>query len=539
MPNIFKKITPYLPIFFALTLIAGILLGLKLGGVSSYKTNVLKINTNNNNKLTNIINYISEDYVDSVNKNKFVEESITEILKGLDPHSQYITAEDYNIINDPLQGNFEGIGIEFRIVKDTITVIHAIPGGPSEKVGIKGGDRIIKIDDTLVAGVGLASIDAMRMLKGERDTKVNVSIHRRGVDELIDFTIIRDVIPTYSLDASYIINDSIGYIKLNKFSNSTYSEFNNALNDLLEQGISKIILDLRGNVGGYLQAAIRIADEFLSEDKLIVYTKGNSRPKNTALATEKGNFENKELVVLIDEGSASASEVLAGAIQDNDRGTIIGRRSFGKGLVQEQLNFSDGSALRLTVARYYTPTGRCIQKPYNESYEDYLKEYYERFTNGELLNPDSIEFNDSLKYTTPGGKVVYGGGGIMPDIYVPLVKEDNDFYNKLVRRGLIYKFAFDYTDQYRDTLNTFGSYNEFRKKFVIDNTIFDNFLKYVKNKGITGTDKQIRSAEERIKILMKAYIAQNIFNNESFYPIYHQIDDIVQKALEYFSEHQN
>jgi carboxyl-terminal processing protease len=527
-----KKKSIYQPIVFALLLILGVYIGTRIAKVSNFEQSVFSLNSHTYNKLTEIINYIGQDYVDSVNKEELVEKSIVEMLHGLDPHSQYIPADEFNAANDPLQGNFEGIGISFRIVKDTITVIHPIPGGPSEKVGLRAGDRIVKIEDSLVAGVKITNAKAMKKLKGNRGTKVNIGIFRRNQEELLDFTITRDVIPTYSLDIGYMVNDSTGYIKLNKFSATTYQEFSEALADLQNQGMNQLILDLRGNVGGYLRAAIKIADEFLVKDKLIVYTEGNSRPKTYAFATQKGSFENQKLLVLIDEGSASASEILAGAIQDNDRGDILGRRSFGKGLVQEQLSFPDNSALRLTVSRYYTPTGRCIQKPYDDGLDNYYHESIDRFINGEVNNPDSIQFNDSLKFVTPGGKVVYGGGGIMPDIYIPLEKKtDIAFYNKLLRNGIIYQFAFNYTDSQRDKFSNFDTFKSFNRKYSIPNSLFDEFLGYAEKEGFEGSVKEIEASQKDIKILLKAYLAQNLYGDKGFYPIYHQIDEIFLEAV--------
>ncbi|MCK4408022.1 MAG: S41 family peptidase [Bacteroidales bacterium] len=528
-----KRFFIYQPILFALILIIGIYIGSKLASVSSFNNDMFSIKSYKYNKISDIINYIEQDYVDSVNRKKLTEESIIGMLKELDPHSQYIPAEEFNEVNDQLLGNFEGIGIQFRIEKDTITVINTILGGPSEKSGIKAGDRIVKINDTLVAGIKIKNKDAVKKLKGKRGTKVKVSIFRRGVNELINFNIIRDVIPTYSLDIAYMINDSLGYIKLNKFSATTYDEFIKALKDLKQKGMTKLILDLRGNIGGYLQSAIKIADEFLEDKKLIVYTEGNSRPKNFAYATEKGCFEKNELIVLIDEESASASEIIAGAIQDNDRGLIIGRRSFGKGLVQEQLNFPDGSALRLTVARYHTPTGRCIQKSYENGIEDYYMEFYNRYTNGELENADSIHFDDSLKYITPGGKVVYGGGGIMPDIYVPIEKDIKlKYYNQLINKGLIFRYAFEYTDKNRDQLSTYKTFENFNTDFIISDLIFNDFLNFAEENGVKKENKGIEYANERIKILLKAFIGRNLLDDKGFYPIYHKVDKTFQKAVE-------
>lgn len=537
MTKLSKKISFYLPILFSVILIIGIYLGMKLAPSSSGTQNIFTIRQDNYNKISDILNYVSQDYVDSVDRNKLVEEAIDGILNELDPHSSYISAEEFNAVNDPLAGNFEGIGIQFRIIKDTINVIHPIAGGPSIKVGLRAGDRIVNIEDTIVAGVGITNSDAIKKLKGKKGTKVNIDIYRRGVNELLDFTITRDVIPTYSLDFKYMFDDKIGYIKLSKFSATTYDEFSKAMKELLNLGMEKLILDLRGNVGGYLQIAIKLADEFLKEGKLIVYTEGNSRPRNYAYATKTGMFENNEVVVLIDEGSASASEIIAGAIQDNDRGLIIGRRSFGKGLVQEQLNFPDGSALRLTVARYHTPTGRCIQRPYENGFEDYNHDFYYRIVNGEFGNADSIHFDDSLKYTTPKGKIVYGGGGIMPDIYVPLKSDEKDkYFYSLTGKGLIFQFAFDYADKNRKDLNQYKTFDNFNKEFQITNDLFNNLITYAETKGIKENKKTINKSKQKIQILFKAYIGRNIYDNESFYPLYHKIDNGFLKAVEVLSD---
>ncbi|MCF6341298.1 MAG: S41 family peptidase, partial [Bacteroidales bacterium] len=373
----------------------------------------------------------------------------------------------------------------------------------------------------------------IRKLKGKKGTVVNVSIFRRGIPKLIDFSITRDLIPTFSLDVAYMVDDEIGYIKLNKFSATTYNEFDKAVGKLKEQGMHKLILDLRGNPGGFLNAAINIADEFLPDGKLIVYTEGKNRPRSYAYATKKGRLLDETVVVLLDEGSASASEIVAGALQDNDRGIIIGRRSFGKGLVQEQMEFPDGSALRLTIARYHTPTGRCIQKPYaKENFEDYETEAYHRYTNGEMQSADSIHFNDSLKYTTPGGKTVYGGGGIMPDIYVPLLTDSiHTYYNILANRGLIFQFAFDYTDARRESLRRFKTFESFDAGFKMNTKEYNELVAYAKEKGIESTPEKIRVSEEKIKILFKAFVGRNVLEEKGFYPIYHQIDTTFKRAV--------
>ncbi len=535
-----RKITIYLPIIFALILIIGIYAGVKLAPISVYNHNALSFKLDGYNKINDIINYISQDYVDSVSRKDLTEDAITGILENLDPHSQYISANELIRVNEDLMGNFEGIGVQFRIEKDTIMILHTINGGPSDQVGILGGDRIVIIEDSLVAGIGLTDNQAISMLKGPKGSKVNIDIFRRGFPGLLEFKITRDVIPTYSIDISYKVNDTVGYIKLNRFSATTYQEFSEALKEMTLNGINTLILDLRGNTGGYLQASIDIADEFLKDKKLIVYTEGKNRPKSTSFATKKGIFHDGEVYVLIDEGSASASEIVAGAIQDNDRGTIIGRRSFGKGLVQEQLNLPDGSAIRLTVARYHTPTGRCIQRPYDNGSEDYYNDFYKRFTNGELTSVDSIPKNDTLKYFTPEGKVVYGGGGIMPDFYIPVPRDENSgFLNQLLRRGMLYRFAFQFVDKNRKDLMAFVNTDDFIENFKLNNLIYNEFQDYISKNGISLDKNSSPEEINKLKILLKANIGRTLFNDEGFYPVYHQVDDAFQKAMEIISEKQS
>ncbi len=528
-----KNFKIYLPLMLSLVLIAGIYLGSKLTFNESSPNTTFSLSAHKGGKLDHVMRYIMRDYVDEVEGDQLENRAINAILEKLDPHSQYITAADFNEMNDPLLGSFEGIGVSFRIEKDTITVINPLRGGPSERVGIMAGDRIIFIEDTLVAGVEVTNRDAMRQLKGPKGTRVNVKILRRGVKNLIPFTITRDVIPTYSLDIAYMPDENIGYIRLNKFSATTYNEFLAAARKLKSQGMQKLILDLRGNAGGYLKAATDIADEFLMNGQLIVYTEGKNRPKQFAFATQKGLLETEEIVVLLDESSASASEIVAGALQDNDRGTIIGRRSFGKGLVQEQITMSDGSAIRLTVARYFTPTGRSIQKHYDGDFESYHHEPFDRYLNGEMMYEDSIPLADSLKFITPGGKVVYGGGGIMPDIYVPLLSDSSLIYfNKVANRGLLFQFAFDYADKNRPELNQYGNFETFTREFIVDNSLFNEMIDWVNDHGISTTPNEIADSKDHIITLFKAYVARNLYDDEGFYPIYHRIDPIFQKAIE-------
>jgi carboxyl-terminal processing protease len=511
-------------------------LGYKLTPVSTVNQQLFQLNMKRYNKFNDVISYIENEYVDSVNREDLVEEGIVGILDHLDPHSQYITAEEFHEVNDPLLGNFEGIGIQFRIEKDTIIVVQTIPGGPSEKVGLLPGDRIVEVNDSIVAGTGITNREAMRKLKGPRGTRVEVSIYRRGLSDLIDFVITRDIIPTYSMDIAYMAKEDVGYIKLNKFSATTYNEFKEAVDELKGEGMSALILDLRDNAGGYLQAAIDISDEFLEKGKLIVYTEGENQPRETFYATQKGSLENSDIVILIDEGTASASEIVAGALQDNDRGHIVGRRSFGKGLVQRQLDFPDGSALRLTVARYYTPTGRCIQKPYDKKngFEDYYIESYHRYLNGEMENVDSIPLTDSLKYTTPGGKTVYGGGGIMPDHYIAIEKDEElKYYNTLLQNGLVFRFSFEYADNNRQQLQEeYPDFKTFNDQFEVTTAMIENLATYAQKNGVKEDKEGLKYASDKIRILMKAFIGRNLYDDKGFYPIYHQLDKTFLKALD-------
>ena len=516
------------PLVVAALLLAGILFGLYINkGINGNKAIV-----EGGSKFDEVMWYINNDYVEVPDAHKLQDEAIAAMMEELDPHSAYISLDEFNELNDPLQGSFDGIGVQFRLEKDTIAIVSVIKGGPSEKVGIMAGDRIIYVNDTLVAGQKLENEDVMRKLKGPKGTKVNVRILRRDVEGLLDYTITRDAIPTYSVDIAYMLDDNIGYIKLSKFSATTVKEFKQGIADLRKQGMKQLIFDLRDNTGGYLAAAVDIVDEFLPKGSLIVYTEGRNRPRQYMEARRRGMLEDIPVVVLIDGESASASEIVAGALQDNDRGTIIGRRSFGKGLVQEQIMLSDNSAIRLTVARYYTPTGRCIQKPYDEDHEKYLLEYFERIENGELFHPDSIHFADSLKFTTPKGKTVYGGGGIMPDIYVPLVDDSTEYYfNRIVNTGLLHQYAFDYTDRHRKQLQRYKTVESFDQGFKVTDAMFNELVKQAGEKGIKGTEEQQQVARRQSGILLKAYIARNIFDDEGFYPIYAPMDEILQRAI--------
>jgi carboxyl-terminal processing protease len=521
-----------LPLLMAVSLVAGILIGVYLQGRNQASPQPgFRIR---NDKINSILNVIESDYVDTVNRSELVEAAIPAILKKLDPHSVYIPAKDLVRANEPLQGNFDGIGISFNMLTDTILVISTIPGGPSEKIGLQAGDKIIYVNDSLVAGKQLSDEKVMGMLKGPRGTVVNIKLLRKGYKDLIPFEITRDKIPIYSVDISYMIDSNTGYIKINNFAVTTYDEFMKSLQDLKAKGMTDLILDLRENSGGVMEAATKIANQFLREGQMIVYTLGRSQPKNEARATGKGEFETGNLVLLIDEWSASASEILAGAIQDNDRGTIIGRRSFGKGLVQEPVPFADGSGLRLTIARYYTPTGRSIQKPYNNGFDEYFDDLNSRYEHGEFEVSDSIHFADSLKFTTPAGKTVYGGGGIMPDIFVPVDTTGRSPYFLAVR-PLIYRFALKYTENNREVLKKFTEANEM-EKYLNKQVLLDQFIDFASKNGVKKDPEGIRVSGSVINIQLKAYIARNILDNKGFYPIWKELDTTLKYAIDYLNK---
>lgn len=519
-----------MPIIYSAILVAGIFLGIYLA-----KSNGITAASQSNDDMSyinDVFSLIDKEYVDTINIKDLQVKAVTHILESMDPHSEYIKPEVLEDVNDNLQGSFHGIGVSFRIEKDTIAIINTIKGGPSEKVGIMAGDRIVYVGDTLVAGTNVTNKDAMRLLKGPKKTKVDVKIKRRGVDELLDFTIVRDVIPTHSVDVAYMIDDEIGFVKMTKFSATTHKEFVEAIKKLKSEGMKKLIIDLRDNTGGYLGESVGVVDELLEDNKLIVYTEGEHRERAYLFSRHRGLWEDKDVVVLINEGSASASEIVAGALQDNDRGTIIGRRSFGKGLVQEQFDLGENGALRLTVARYYTPTGRCIQKPFTGNKEEYLLEEYSRYTTGEMFNIDSIHFADSLKYITPKGRIVYGGGGIMPDIYVPLENDSSHyFFNKMANSGILFQYAFDYADAHRKKILSYGDVKNFDKKFVFTDAMFDELMRRAEEKKITGNKADKDKARELSEPLFKAYVARDVFGDEAFYVLYEPIDEILQEAI--------
>lgn len=477
---------------------------------------------------------IANLYVDNVDENKLVEDAIISMLEELDPHSTYSDPEEVKRLNEPLQGNFDGIGIQFNMVTDTLFIIQPVSGGPSEKVGILAGDRIIEVNDTIIAGVKMSTEEVMRRLRGPKGSKVDVKIMRNGVKDLIPFTIKRDKIPVYSLDASYMVNRHIGYIRINRFAATTGEEFRDALHKLQKKGMKDLILDLQGNGGGYLNAAIELCDELLGKKELIVYTEGRRNPRSEFNAKGDGDFQNGRLVVLVDEYSASASEIVTGAIQDWDRGIVVGRRTFGKGLVQRPIDLPDGSMIRLTVARYYTPSGRCIQKPY-ENIEQYNQDLIERYNRGEMVSADSIHFPDSLKTRTLRlGRTVYGGGGIMPDYFIPLdTTMYTDYYLDLRNKGAIVQENLKLIDRHRNEwIKKYKTFDRFNRDFEITEDMLSELIETGKHTGAKYDEAQYRTALPLIKTQLKALIARDLWDMSEYFQVINELSDSMKKAIE-------
>lgn len=477
---------------------------------------------------------IANLYVDDVDEDKLVEDAIINMLEELDPHSTYSDAEEVKKLNEPLVGNFDGIGVQFNMATDTLFIIQPVSGGPSEKVGILAGDRIIEVNDTVIAGVKMSTEEIMRRLRGPKGTKVNLKIMRRGVSGLLPFTVKRDKIPVYSLDASYMMNKTTGYIRISRFAATTAEEFEKALHDLQKKGMRNLILDLQGNGGGYLNAAIEIANHMLQKGELIVYTEGKRNPRTEFNARGNGDFRDGKLVVLVDEFSASASEIVTGAIQDWDRGTVVGRRTFGKGLVQRPIDLPDGSMIRLTVARYYTPSGRCIQKPY-ESIEQYNKDLIERYNRGEMLSADSIHFPDSLKAKTLKlGRTVYGGGGIMPDYFVPIdTTYYTDYYLALRDKGAIVQENLKLIDAHRsEWKEKYKTFERFNKRFEVSDEMLEDLISLGKTLGAEFKEDEYKTALPLIKIQLKALIARDLWDMNEYFQVINSINNTVQKGLE-------
>ena len=478
-----------------------------------------------------VFSLIEGNYVDSVNSKKMMEDAIPEVLKQLDPHTVYIPAKEMQGVAEEMSGNFGGIGVQFSIQNDTVMVIDVISGGPSQKLGIRAGDRIVRVEDSSLVGKSVKNETVFKKLRGPKGTKVKVGVWRKGLPDLLSFNITRGDIPIYSVDVSYMIDDKTGYVKIGRFAEHTDEEFMAALAKLDNGGAEQLIIDLRGNPGGYLSAVIRMVSEVMDQGELIVYTVGRTQPKKQYTAENRGKYFGKKVVVLVDEYAASASEIFAGAIQDNDRGTIVGRRTFGKGLVQDQIPFYDGSAIRLTVARYYTPSGRCIQKSYLKGTDDYYADITRRYVHGEFEQKDSIHLGDTVKYFTRLKRVVYGGGGIMPDIFVPADTTGNSTYLfKLLQKGLVYQYAFDYADKHREELSKLKTGPEF-VVFLHKRGIFNDFLQYAIKNGVPGNEAGIKTSGKIIETQMMAYIARNIIGEEGFYSIISNIDNTLQEAL--------
>lgn len=510
-----------LPIYFAIAIILGIFIGSFFNSGDTTQTLFSKASPNEV-KIKRLIDFIQRDYVDSVNTDKLLDGAITQILGKLDPHSVYIPKENLQEVTENMQGNFVGIGVQFRMIKDSITVIQPIKGGPSIKAGIKAGDRILMSNTDTLYNKNLSTDQIMLFLKGKPNTKIDLQIYRKTNDSLFTINLRRGKVAIKSVDVSYMLNDSVGYIKLERFARTTYNEFKTALTSLQKRGMTDLVLDLRGNGGGYIDIANKIVDEFLENGKLIVFTKNNKGQVDEDFATSRGSFEKGGLYVLIDQGSASASEIVAGALQDNDRGTTIGRRSFGKGLVQEEIDLGDGSAMRLTIARYYTPTGRSIQKPYtNGKSKVYDNDFENRFNNGELLSKDSIKVVDSLRYKTPKGKIVYGGGGIVPDVFVAI---DTTAYLNNFLFNSINNFAFEYVDSNRKKLSKIDI-ETFLKSYKIDDA-FTLYLKRIKDANPSFKIKKT------IKFYLEASIANQLYGDEGFYRVIQKDDKMLLKVFE-------
>lgn len=522
--NIEKK---YLPIIIS----AAIALGIFIGGKLSFTDTSDRLFTSNSkkDKINRLIDYIDYEYVDSINTDSIVDVTVNRILDNLDPHSTYIPKKDLERVANNMKGDFVGIGVHFYTYKDSVTVIRAVEGGPSEKAGIKGGDRIVIANGDSIFGPTWSNDDIVAKLKGEKNTKIHLKVFRRGEPKLLDFKVKYSEVPLKSVEASYMLSDNLGYIKVNRFAESTYKEFKKGLDNLQKQGATKLVLDLRDNPGGYLNIAEQIADEFLEKDKLIVFTKNKKGKIEKTFATRKGDFENGDIYVLINENSASASEVIAGALQDNDKGTIIGRRSYGKGLVQRDMALGDGSAVRLTISRYYTPTGRSIQRSYENGNEDYYHEYYKRIDNGELSDASNIEVADSLKFTTPKGKVVYGGGGIIPDVFVPIDKKmENGTIGRILASGIMDYFVFEELDKNRLSFQKI-SQEDFIEGYIITDSFLEQFTEYLNRRSrykITFV-----AYKEEVKLYIKATLAEQLYGSEAHMQVLNTNDAMLEKVF--------
>ena len=521
----------WLPLAIAVAVVVGIFIGSRF--------NVNKPVAANDRKLNAILNLISQDYVDTTNLHDLVEMSIPEILSKLDPHTSYFSAEELKAATDDLNGSFSGIGVSFMILNDTICVETVIPGGPSEKVGLMPGDKIVTIDDSTATGENVTNAMVIKRLRGNKGSKVKLGIKRQNTSKTLTYTVTRGDIPVNTVDAHYMIDKNTGYIKINQFGRHTYDEFITAMASLDEDGAKRYIIDLRGNGGGFMEMAVLMANEFLPADCPIVFTKGRYKRDDSEVWSDgNGSFQNAELAVLIDEFSASASEIFAGAMQDNDRGLIVGCRSFGKGLVQKEFVLPDSSAIRLTTARYYTPSGRCIQKEYKDGMQNYEKELMDRYVNGELYSQDSMKIDKSQVFTTRYGRTVYGGGGIVPDVFVARDTTGiTNYYIEVYNAGLLQRYAFNYCNTNRASLNKMDDYMQFMRMAPTDDALIKDFADYANANGIAPRWYYINQSHDMISTFIKALIARDIFGSEAFYPIYNRNDKTVQEALKALNKH--
>ncbi len=526
------KLTIWLPLLFAIVLVAGMLIGMRLQ--SETPDVVLDAQGNSapeGGKMEELLRYVEAKYVDNIERDKLVNEAINKVLQQLDPHSTYIPAEQLQEVNEQLEGNFDGIGVEFLILDDTVTVVASLAGGPAEAAGILASDKIVQVEDSLIAGNGMTSSGVIDLLRGEKGSKVTISVLRGNESQPRRFTLKRDKIPVNSVDISYMLDAKTGYIKVNRFSATTYEEFMKGLEKLVDKkGMKDLVIDLRHNPGGYLQQATNMLSQFFKErGKLLVYTEGRTVPRNDYETTGRAFYNIRNIAVLIDEGSASASEILAGALQDQDRAYIIGRRSFGKGLVQEQYDLRDGSALRLTVARYYTPSGRSIQKSYNNA-ESYDEDVFNRYESGELSSENKINIADTTKYYTEQGRVVYGGGGISPDVFVPIdTILLNEYYNDL--RQHVTQFVYRYINNHKKEFN-YKSFDQFRRNFQVNDRMLNDLMDYAVTQNVVKNPRQFAPLKPEIKRFMKARFARQLFGEESYYVLWNEEDDMVRKALQ-------
>ena len=537
------KRTVLFPLLLAAGIAAGMLAGLYMGrnSTASQLRSMLLQATFSSNKLTQTLSLIENRYVDPISIDSLSEHAIPLLIKELDPHSIYVPASEMAAMNESLEGEFDGIGVVFNMATDTAIVLNVIPHGPSDKAGIKAGDRIIEIDDSLVAGRKIPQNDIVRRLRGPRGTTVRLGLERQRIPELVEVEVVRGAIPIKSIESAFRIEGSIGYIKLGQFARTTAVEMRRALALLRAEGVDRLIFDLRGNAGGFLDQAIAVANEFLHKGQLIVYTEDRNKEQLREYADGTGTAQEMEVAVLIDEGSASSSEILAGALQDNDRGTIVGRRSFGKGLVQQQVPYPDGSALRLTTARYYTPTGRSIQKPYTIGRDaDYEEELWNRYRNNEFFSADSIRFADSLRFVTPGGKVVYGGGGIMPDFFVPADTTDvTDYFVEVAGRNILYRYTIEYADRHRDALNAVETVAQLKELLDSDKTLVNSFIRYAALKGVEPQYAEIARSRRLIEAQLRAYIGRNTkLEDTGFYANIYPVDKVIGRAIEILNDKQ-